>query len=128
MKFGELSREQKIDVKQSLLCERLDRDEHRSPSCGELADADATISDEECEKVFAGTDFAPEDFSSEPEEEHRLYAAQVLAGLVKWVEQALVDAEYAKAKDRYMPIHHDESCGIAWAREKILAHIRELVP
>ena len=127
MKFSELSREQKEDVKQRLLCERLE-EEGRTPSWGELADADTTISDEECEKAFAGTDFVPEDFSSEPEEEHRLYAAQVLTGLAKWVEQALVDAEYAKAKDRYMPIHHDESCGIAWAREKILAHIRELVP
>lgn len=127
MKFEELSRDQKTDVKQRLLCERLE-EEGRTPSCGELADADATISDEECEKAFANTEFVQEDFSSAPGEEHRLYAAQVLTGLAKWIEQALVDAEYAKAKDRFMPIHHDESCGIAWAREKILAHIRELVP
>jgi hypothetical protein len=66
--------------------------------------------------------------SPEPVTEQRRYTAQVLGGLAEWVEQTLTDAEYAKGKDRYMPIHHDESCGIAWAREKILAHIRELVP
>lgn len=66
--------------------------------------------------------------SPDPATEQRRYTAQALGGLAEWVEQTLTDAEYAKGQDRYMPIHHDESCGIAWAREKILAHIRELVP
>lgn len=127
MKFTELTREQKVAVKQQLLCETLD-ERGVAPTWGELADADNAITDAECEEKFKGTEFVPEDFSPEPTTEQRRYTAQVLVGLAEWVEQTLTDEEYANGKDRYMPIHHDESCGITWARERILAHLREMCP
>lgn len=129
MKFTELTREQKVKVKQRLLCETREGS-GIAPTWGELADVDNVITDAECEEKFKGTEFVPEDFSpepaTEPATEQRRYTAQVLAGLAEWVEQTFTDAEYAKGNDRYMPIHYDESCGIAWAREKILARLREM--
>lgn len=59
MTFAELSREQKIELKQNMLFERLG-----NPSYGELADADLLVSDEELEREHGNTEFVPEDFMS----------------------------------------------------------------
>lgn len=59
MTFAELSREQKIELKQNMLFEWLD-----NPSYGELVDADRLVPDEELEKKYGNTEFVPEDFMS----------------------------------------------------------------
>ena len=59
MTFAELSREQKIELKQNMLFEWLD-----NPSYGEPADADRLVPDEELEKKYGNTEFVPEDFTS----------------------------------------------------------------
>lgn len=59
MRLDELTREQKIELKQNMLFERLD-----NPSYGELADADHLVSDEELEKKYGNTEFVPDDFMS----------------------------------------------------------------
>lgn len=58
MKVQELSREQKIELKQTLLVEVLGCE----PSWEELADADSIVSDRIMEKDFARTDFTDDDF------------------------------------------------------------------
>lgn len=67
MSFNELSRDQKIEAKQSMLCEQYDK-LGKSPSWGELADADETISDAEAKEYYGGTNFVPEDFSCSADE------------------------------------------------------------
>ena len=46
--------------------------------------------------------------------------------LAEWVRENITDGKYAEDKDRYLPLHHDETCGIAWAREKLIAHLKEI--
>ena len=43
--------------------------------------------------------------------------------LAEWVRCNVTDGKYAEEKDRYLPLHHDETVGIAWARDKVLAHL-----
>ena len=45
--------------------------------------------------------------------------------LAAWARENLTDARYAEDKDRFLPLHGDETCGIAWAREKLLARLGE---
>ena len=59
MRLDELTREQKVELKQNLLTERLG-----DPSYGELADADELVSDDELKEKFGGTVFTPDDFMS----------------------------------------------------------------
>lgn len=56
-----LNRDQLVELKQTMLCERMDR-RGESPSYGELADVDETISDEEVYTFYAGFIFSPDDF------------------------------------------------------------------
>ena len=58
MKFDELSREQLIELKQSMLDEVLDG----RVSWGDLADADEIVSDEMARKEYGGVEFSPDDF------------------------------------------------------------------
>jgi len=44
--------------------------------------------------------------------------------LAEWVRENITDGKYAEDRDRYLPLHHDETCGIAWAREKMLRHLK----
>lgn len=46
--------------------------------------------------------------------------------LAEWVRENITDGKYAEDKDRYLPLHHDETCGIAWAREKLITHLKEI--
>ena len=64
MKVTELTREQLCELKQNYLCELCDRRTNETPSYGELAAADATVTDEEIFAYYAGTEFVPEDFST----------------------------------------------------------------
>lgn len=57
----ELNRDQLVELKQTMLCERMDQC-GESPSYGELADVDETISDEEVYIYYAGFIFSPDDF------------------------------------------------------------------
>ena len=56
MTVHDLSHEQLIELKQTLLC----RDD--SPSYGDLADADELVSDETVFKEFDGVEFSNDDF------------------------------------------------------------------
>lgn len=51
---------------------------------------------------------------------------QESAQLAEWVRENITDGKYAEDKERYLPLHHDETCGIAWAREKLIAHLKEI--
>lgn len=63
MSIRELTRDQLTEVKQNLLCEILDENEHRSPSYGEFAEVDEIISDEEVYAAYDCTEFTEDDFS-----------------------------------------------------------------
>lgn len=62
MTFDELTREQKIELKQALLVER-----EESVSFGELCDADTLVTDDELEARWGGTVFSPDDFTGNKE-------------------------------------------------------------
>ena len=61
MSVHELNRDQMIELKQSMLTERMLAND-AEPSWGELADADETISDDEVINEYAGTNFVNDDF------------------------------------------------------------------
>lgn len=58
----ELTTEQIYALKQAYLMEKLDREEHRCPSWGELADAGELVSDEEIFGEYDRVEFSPDDF------------------------------------------------------------------
>lgn len=62
MSVCELTADQMIILKQNHLMERLDREENRSPSWGELADADELVSDEEILDEYGSVMFVEDDF------------------------------------------------------------------
>lgn len=64
MKVTELSREQLAELKQNYLCEICDRRTDETPSYGELAAADATVTDEEVFRYYAGVEFTADDFTT----------------------------------------------------------------
>lgn len=120
MRFSDLTREQKTEVKQRLLVEQYDK-EGETPSYGELADADGLITDSECEEAFAGTDFVPDDFTSG-------FAADrngVLGELEEWARDYLTTGNYCAERDRLVA-NHDIQLGIEWAKEALLSHMREV--
>ena len=57
MTLNDLNREQKIQLKQSILTER-----DNNVSFGELIIADELVTDEELEEKYGGTTFVEEDF------------------------------------------------------------------
>lgn len=57
MKLHELTQEQRLQVKQYMLCQR-----DEQPSYEELAQADTLVSDEELEDEFDGVEFHEDDF------------------------------------------------------------------
>ena len=66
MTLKDLSDDQRIELKQSILTERRDAI-GENPSWGELADADELVSDEDLADRFDGTEFCEEDFASRRE-------------------------------------------------------------
>ncbi len=62
MTVHDLNSDQLSQLKQNMLCERMDA-HGESPSWGELADADNIISDAEVKDQYSGVDFVPDDFS-----------------------------------------------------------------
>ena len=62
MTVQELGRDALIQLKQDLLSIRVNEKEHRGISCGELADADDLVSDEEVFNEYDGFDFTEDDF------------------------------------------------------------------
>jgi hypothetical protein len=124
MRFNDLTKDQRTEVKQRLLCERLEKDENRTPSYGELADVDEAISDKEAEETYAETEFVPDDFSCG----EAFDRDGVLDELQEWAERELTDRNFAKSKGRIEPIHWDEHAGIEWARQFLLEHIKAVRP
>ena len=62
MKLKDLNDDQRLQLKQRILTDRMDA-KGESPSYGELADADTLVTDEELEAEFGDTEFVPDDFS-----------------------------------------------------------------
>lgn len=63
MTLQELTHDQIIELKQTLLCEKYEDDpDNAGPSYGELAAVDDIISDEEIKKAYEGVDFTSDDF------------------------------------------------------------------
>ena len=56
MSVKELNRDQLVELKQNILCQRA------STSWGELVEADSIVSDEEVFAEYEGTTFSPDDF------------------------------------------------------------------
>lgn len=97
MRWEELSREQKHDVKENYKVSLADEgrfiktiygedadEPERGPSQGELLDADELISDEEMAAEYAGTEFVAEDLlCSSPSEQWR-FMPEFVKG---WAEQ-----------------------------------------
>ena len=59
---SELTNEQMLELKQNYLCQHLLEVEDRTPSYGELADADEIVSDHLIYDAYGGTLFVPDDF------------------------------------------------------------------
>lgn len=79
MNFNELTEEQRLELKQRILTERLDA-KGESPSYGELADADDLVSDADLADRYGDTVFSPDDFfCSEEDPEYRKQAKDFLA-------------------------------------------------
>ena len=62
MKLKDLNDDQRLQLKQRILTDRMDA-KGESPSYGELADVDTLVTDEELEAEFGDTEFVPDDFS-----------------------------------------------------------------
>ncbi len=62
MKLKDLNEDQRMQLKQRILTDRMDA-KGESPSYGELADADTLVTDEELEEAYGGTEFVADDFS-----------------------------------------------------------------
>lgn len=118
MSFDDLTGEQRIEAKQRLLCERLEKSENRTPSYGELADVDEAISDKEAEEAYAGTEFSPDDFSYGEAADRD----GVLDELKEWAERELLMARYAEPGASRRPTL-EAKLGIDWARKALLDHI-----
>lgn len=117
MRFCDLTREQKTEVKQRLLTDRMEK-EGRSPSWKELSEAGETISDAECEEVFSGTEFVPDDFSCGVAADRD----GVLDEIKEWVERTITSANYEASLGLKKSDRLEDKC-IEWAREQILQHI-----
>ena len=59
MRLEELNAEQKKELKQDVLNNRLS-----NPSYGELANAEELVTDEELEAAYGGTEFTEDDFAA----------------------------------------------------------------
>lgn len=57
MKLNELNHEQRLQLKESILIEKIE-----NVSIGEILNANIFVSDDELEERFGGTNFADEDF------------------------------------------------------------------
>lgn len=64
MSVEDLSDEQKSELKQQMLIQHLMLKENRTPSWGELADANDYISDEELIEEYESVEFSEDDFWS----------------------------------------------------------------
>ena len=123
MRFCDLTKDQRTEVKQRLLCERLEKDENRTPSYGELADVDETVSDKEAEEAYDGTEFSSDDFSCGVAADRD----GVLSELKEWAERELLMAKYAKP-GAAMRLSLEVELGIDWARKALLDHIEAVRP
>lgn len=124
MRFDDLTKEQRTEAKQRLLCERLEEREKRTPSYSELSEVDETIPDNEADEAYAGTEFVSDDFSCGEAADRD----GILDELQEWAERELTDRNFAKSKGRLEPIHWDEHVGIEWAKRFLLEHIKAVRP
>ena len=63
MTVRELNGRQLAELKQRMVSDEIIESEGRTPTWGELAEADSTVTDEAVFAEYEGTDFVPEDFS-----------------------------------------------------------------
>ena len=62
MTLKDLNKDQKLYLKQDMLTKELLEVEGRTPSYGELAEADELVTDEALEREHGATEFVDEDF------------------------------------------------------------------
>lgn len=62
MRLTDLDASQKTQLRQALLTARTAKEEGRTPSYGELAEADSLVTDGELEAEYAETEFTEDDF------------------------------------------------------------------
>ena len=101
MRFCDLTKDQRTEAKQRLLCERL----------------------EEAEEAYAGTEFVPDDFSCGVAADRD----GVLDELKEWAERELLMARYARPGTERRPTL-EAKLGIDWARKALLDHIEAIRP
>lgn len=123
MRLSDLTNAQRLELKQDIV---KDRNEHtgEGTSYGELANAEELVDDEVLEEAYDGAEFSPDDFSCVEADDR----AGVLDELKEWAERELTDRNFARSKDRFVPIHWDEHFGIEWARQYLLKHIEAVRP
>lgn len=98
MTYDELSDEQKIQVKQSIL-EKRNENRGEGTSYEELANADDLVSDEDAREWSNGTVFVPEDFGPSDDEaddngmEKKGIETTVVEGIPQWAVDYFVNAE-----------------------------------
>lgn len=112
MTFDELSREQKIELKQGLV-ERRNRE--KGTSYEELADADSLVSDEEAREAFAGTEFVPEDFSSRGDRPFPVFSPDFVES---WCDANITPSQYEKDHDK-LHTNYDIRMALKYAADKI---------
>lgn len=124
MRLCDLTKEQRTEVKQRVLCDRLLKGQNRTAGYSELADADELVSDKELEEAYGGTEFTLGDFSC-----GEAYDRDgVLDELKEWAERELTDSNFAKSKGVVGQIHLHEHIGLEWARQFLLEHIKAVRP
>lgn len=62
MKLKDLNDDQRLELKQRILTDRLEA-KGESPSYGEIDDADTLVTDQELEEEYGDTEFVADDFS-----------------------------------------------------------------
>lgn len=67
MRLEDLDDDQKDELREKLVFDRIQEEEGRWPTWGELADSHGSVTDEELEEKFGGYDFVPDDFWEEEE-------------------------------------------------------------
>lgn len=80
MNFTELNEDQRLELKQAVLTQRLEA-RGESPSYSELADADDLVSDEDLADWYGDTTFSPDDFTcsaGKDDPEYRERAKKIL--------------------------------------------------
>lgn len=115
MTFDELSRDQKIEVKQKII-EKRNEARGEGTSCDELANADNLVSDEDAREWAEGTVFVPEDFGPESNGQ--------VPDVAEFARSELTTEKYKAEHPEATWLHDPLVCSavtaaLSWAKRKI---------